>query len=297
MLYVMSGRSDLARLAYSSALSRGHSLAAVSLLDLPIRGLELRRHADRQLKDAVNQEFHQRALEVRSIPTTRGFERFTTALRNEMSDASLTRLLQVAQTPEDGEDRTAAMQGILLTVRTMTALRGYIRVGHDADALKLIDEANDRACSQVRAIVEDGLVRNAPSLIKKIWATGGTELGAAKAEANRRPSTGSNSTREVVSSAVVERFGRAFVDLTAEERRVMVLRLAGLSAEEVAQTMGYESEAWGRSVFHRASDRLRREQLGEQFDMNLWKEVESCFDERELKAFFEQGQQVESESR
>jgi len=184
----------------------------------------------------------------------------------------------------------------------MTALRGYTQVGHHESALKLIDEANDRVCRRVRETIEDGGVADGPALIGQLWSASDTELLVAKEHVDTFRDQGAGSTQSQqgsVSAGTVVRFRRAFGDLHPNERQVVILRLAGFSAIEVAAALDFESVGRGRLVFNRALRRLRKGQLGEQFNIDLWREVESCFNDlpEDLRSLFDRLQDVEPDAR
>jgi hypothetical protein len=291
-LVVMSGRIDLARLAYCSALSRGHSLAAVSLLDLPGRGTEYERAAQTVLREVLESNLRPRIREACNARSLR-VEPFMMALRKEQKRPTVI-LSRKNQAKRKRHVARSDMQGVLLLARTVTTLRGYVGIGYDAWSRQIIRDLNNRVSREMRKIIPK-MKDDDPPLARIIWAVGDDELEKAK-KMNRR----ARGRVPVFEDAdvppyvgTVSRMGNAFADLSAEHLKVLALRLSGASEADVADVLRYapypDPIKRVRVVFFDASARLRKGQRGEQFDPQLWKAVESSFDDipDDVKAHFE----------
>ncbi|MGH3616167.1 MAG: hypothetical protein ACRDRK_26965 [Pseudonocardia sp.] len=297
-ILLTSGRSDLARLTFCIALTRGHSLAGVSLLDLTGR------HRRKSLDDARvflsqiwHDDFGPHARDMRRDrpgiarlstlsanlggPTPPGsgsggtLERWSFPPERDMgigvddkheAAGSCAALLQIG-----------ALQQLLLLARTITTLRGLTQVGHDAGSLRLIDAAATRLCSQIGVDANAERLPDGSAVIRAVWDASATELAHAKNEKKNKLRGVISSADKVPSSGVVNRFGRAVIHLEPRQRDALVLSLAGVSKEEIGKSMGLGSAGDIHHLLHAAIDRLHVEQQGEQFDPELWGKVEACF--------------------
>jgi len=285
MFFVHAGRADLARLAFCSALSRGHSLAAVSLLDMPPR------HQGVLPENGNLQAMLDSSIELRDVdranrhrPGSHALERSTAVFQSSMQSASLQELCEAVDprnTGGEGTDRADAVERVLLTTRVVTTLRGLARQGCRTGTLRAIHNAADQACTQAERAITDGRAQTAASLGDVLWETGDAALRAA----DLLPSSGPGAPdaeeirkRRTISSGTVGRLRRAFHALPGEERKVLVLRLAGLYPEETALVM-HSTLDRSQQMYRQVQTRLREEQQGEQIDHELWTAVESCFGE------------------
>jgi hypothetical protein len=277
-LFVLSGRKDLAGLAYCSALSRGHSLAAVTLLDLPDLGLHDRRLAEAALGEVVKTGVLQR---VRSVypknSLTETIARLAGKLESDMAEVSFSRLVELSREHRRRRVGNRALQRILLMARSATALRGFARVGYDAASLKLIHDVSSRVSSEITETVRSGRYPRAQSVLDYIWSVAGRELDGARPR-SRAPGP----PDKVRQSGAVVRYGRAFTRLPEDHRRVIALRICGATELDIAATATPEAAtrvtvAEVREIFAAGTSRLRYEQRGEQYDPLLWSDVDSAF--------------------
>lgn len=295
-LYVIAGRADLARLAYCSATGRGHSLAAVTLLDVVPRhrpgGMEQTGYLKRLLRlsgcvgdytDVAN-----------PTQATSSLERTAESLTNTMQDVSYDELAEaIATTGSDyAYRRVDAVERILINARTLTTMRGYANIGWGSADLYRIDEAADRACVSIKSMIDEGIeTADGAQLLNLMWDICNRELsivvgtsgwegeGASAGLAGPAVAMQLPDAQRVPSSGAVSRFGGSFSKLSPDEARVVTQRVSGQFRYEVAKSMGM-TDSRARMLFKSAEGVMREAQRGEQIPMGnreLWHDVEDSF--------------------
>ena len=343
-MLLTSGRDDLARLAFSTAVSGGHTLAGISLMDLPGRRREQSLHETQAFLNQVwHDDFGPQAWHLRrDRPAILALDALTSTLgdtRGSPTDAISAMLEQLSAQHARREgasyrvvpDRTAADQAaprtrinkrgigkhaygnedvdatsansatgggialsspaddveevleispwqpLLVLTRTVTTLRGLVRIGFDATSLDLIDDATQRSCTGILDQVANGKATDTSTVIEEIWRIGTAELGAAKQRRRILPPIAPRITERVPVAGSVQRFRKAVASLDRSKRQALLLGVTGLPNEVIGQSMKLGTSRDVHNLFYAAIDRLHVEQQGEQFDPQLWSQVESCF--------------------
>lgn len=279
VLLILAGRPDLARMAYCSALARGHSLAAVSLLDL-IRRPMIKQLGSWRLSNLLRDGLNHRNFQKYSFAEDShdDFDRSLLLLKNGVQDETFERLIEVISAPTDHPED--AMERVLLTTRLITSLRGYGQFGCTMKALRYIEVAADTVCGKVHHELATASVGDAATLINMIrdWST--LELSSCR-QSKRQHSDSKDKTEgrgEAADSGTIGRLGREYFNFPPEHREVLILQLAGLYPDEVANALGCRQVDTDR-VFADAVTRLQEAQQGEQVPTGklLGAEVDSCF--------------------
>ena len=323
-MLLTSGRDDLARLAFAAALARGHTLAGISLLDLP--GRRRRRslnEARAYLAQIWHDDFRANARNLRrerpgiltlgglitSLGTTtappseaisallkqlRASRRGASQLGQAVSGSLGVGRVTGAENDDDNDNDdpsvgVSPLQPLLLFTRTITSLRGLVRVGFDGASLGLIDEASQRLCSTISDKVINGKLADTKAVIREIWRIGADELADAKQRRLSLPPLAVGAGERVPAAGGIRRFGQAVTKLDGPKRRVLLLAVAGVSRDVITEVMRLDSDRDVHILLHAAVDRLHAGQQGEQFEPELWSQVERCFSTvpDEVKAAFD----------
>jgi hypothetical protein len=285
VLLVLASRPDLARLAYCSALARGHSLAALSLLDLtraPMIKGPSNWYLSNMLQDGFNGDLEKYSLVAGQC---NNFDRSLLLLKNDVQNETLEGLIQEIRAPTD--HRQDALERILFTTRLITILRGYGQLGHYTRAFRYIDMAADIVCRKVYHRLVTGKVAGAASLINMIREWSVQELNNYRQSKQQCPHSrckkknGAEEPRgKTAISGTLRRLRREYFDLPPQHREVLLLQLAGLYSDEVANVLDHRKIDTDQ-MFADAVTRLREAQQGEQISTGklLGMEVDSCFPE------------------
>lgn len=283
VLLVLAHRPDLARLAYFSAATRGHSLAAVSLLDFARRPMIKKVgnwRLSTMLQDGLGDELEKRPSTMNQCGN---FDRLLRLLKNDVQDETFEGLMQAIRARTD--HREDAIERILFTTRLITVLGGYGQFGCNTRAFRYLDVAADVVCGKVHHRLAKGTVGDAVSLINMIrdWST--RELNNYRRSEQRYPDARLEKRNKAVAApSAIARLWREYFNLPPERREVLILQLAGLHSSEVANALGYRQVDIAR-MFADAMTRLQEAQLGEQIPIGklLGAEVDSCFSARVLE--------------
>jgi hypothetical protein len=281
VLLVLASRADLARLAYCSAATRGHSLAAVSLLDLT-RAPIVKKASNWRLSNMLQEGF---GGELEKYSSAGGqyddLDRSLLLLKNDVQTEKFEGLMQVIRAATG--PREDAVERILFATQLITILRGYGQFGRDTRASRYIEVAADIVCGKVHHSLVKGEVSDAASLINMIRDWSAQELSN-----YRQPEQDSSQCNKgrgaeeretgVAMSGTIKRLERGYFHLPSEHKEVLILRLAGLCSDEVANVLGCR-ETDTDQIFTHAVTRLQEAQQGEQIPTGklLGAEVDSCF--------------------
>jgi hypothetical protein len=289
VLLALANRPDLARLAYCSALARGHSLAAVSLLGLSQESTVKKTgnwRLSNMLEDALNDELDKyHPVEDRN----EDLDQSLLLLKNEVQNDTFERLMQEIRAPTG--NREDALERIIFTTQLITIFRGYGEFGCDTEALRFIDVAADIVCRKVHHKLATGNVGNAASLINMIREWSAQEVNNYGQSEQQNQNLWRKKKRRraeehagMATSGTIIRLGREYLGLPPEHREVLILQLSGLYSEEVARTLDYR-EVDTDQMFADAVTRLQEAQQGEQIPTSklLGAEVDSCFSADILK--------------
>ncbi|MGH3550140.1 MAG: hypothetical protein ACRDQU_18910 [Pseudonocardiaceae bacterium] len=283
VLLILASRPDLARLAYCSALARGHSLAAISMLDLTRASIAKKPDNWRlgnMLKEGLDGGFEKYS----PIEYQRdSLDRSLLLLKSDVQNEKFEGLMQAIHAPTGR--REDAIERILFTAQLLTILHGYGRVGCYTRMLPCIDAAADTVCRKVHNRLVTGKVGDAASIINMIRRWSAQELSNYKRSEQqesdslrRKKRTPGEHKKEVVASSTIRRIGKEYFDLPSAHREVLVLQLAGLYSDEVANALDYR-EGDTDQIFADAVARLQEAQQGEQIPTGklLGAEVDNCF--------------------
>jgi len=283
VVLILADRSDIARLAYCTALARGHSLAAISMLDLtraPVTKKTGTWRLNNMLHDGLNGELEQYSYVDHERDSIDGF---LPALKNESQNATIDELIQDIQTPTSR--REDAIERILYIAQLITVLRGYGQFGCYIRTLQHINMAADTVCTKVHHRLAAGAINGAASLINLIRSCSAQQLNNdkhAEQHGPKPPHRKKHETREhrkrVTISGVIRRMGAEYFELTPAHKEVLILLLAGLYPEEVADALDYRKVDIDQ-IFADAVTRLQEAQQGEQIPTGklLGAEVDNCF--------------------
>jgi hypothetical protein len=283
VVLILADRSDIARLAYCTALARGHPLAAISMLDLtrtPVTKKTGTWRLNNMLHDGLNDELEQYSSGEHERDSIDGF---LPALKNESQNATIDELIQDIQTPTSR--REDAIERILYTAQLVTVLRGYGQFGCYTRTLQHVELAADTVCTKVHHRLAAGAINSAASLINLIRSCSIQQLNNdkhAEQHGPKPPHGKKQETREhrkrVTISGVIRRMATEYFDLTPAHKEVLILLLAGLYPEEVADALDYRKVDIDQ-IFADAVTRLQEAQQGEQIPTGklLGAEVDNCF--------------------
>lgn len=282
-----AGHTYLARLTFCTALAKGHTLAALSLLDQrSVRRTSAMQHAHKLLGEAWDTGFG---------PDANALRRDRPGLAR-IGDMGSTLAGATDSTPDRLSDSNGgtvqspgSVQRILVFARVVTTLRGLMHVGYDPASLRLIDKANKQLCTTIRSDLDHGRLADEAAVITRVWSAGADPLARAKQRRRQLPAPAVLAPAERVPAAgVTQRYGHAFAALRRDQRQALILDLSGASRAEIGSAMNLETERDVNSLVHAAVKRLQAEQQGEQFDPQLWAEVEQSLAvvAPELKADF-----------
>ena len=286
-LLILSERADLASLAYCSALSRGHTLAAISLLDIPGIDVEHQATAHRVLAEIVQiPDIHGRVSRVqsRSAPELElaGLIRLSPLSDDAMP--TLEELMTSYRLHPNRASATPAIQRMLLLARTTTILRGYFRIGCDIKARKLMRTISDHVSREILRLLQRSKPLRSRPIIQQFWKLATDDLDRLVGALRLDPAPDGHDTDRQASA--IRRYRRALARLSEEQRQVVLLRICGLTEDDVlnaftpASATAPERQATRERLdkaFEDGTRRLRYEQRGEQHDAQLWEAVESAF--------------------
>jgi hypothetical protein len=272
-LHVVAERPDLARLAYLSAMRRGNSLAAVSLLDMTPRSSAL--SASRELLSARVEEMAplpdpERHHEMRSRLADEAAR-----LRNDFHDVTVATLLDALRDPTDPQRLTWAIERFMVTTRMFALLQGLRQQNYSSPLdLARLDALADRACDVVATRLPLGEWQSPAEVIACLWRqTAAATCGIAETSETSRDTV--RRLPRVTGAGIVQRLGVAFTGLPDDQSRIVVMRLSGLFHSEAAESMGLPCDE--TRTLHRAANRmLRSAQIGEQLPPLLWQAVEDA---------------------
>jgi len=279
-------RPDLASVAYCSALSRGHSLAAVTLLDTSSISVEYRDNASRALGEVLETtDLHERI--TRAERNKKSSEAIDFALKIDRQSVPLVSLSSFCSRksylPRNESSDTAAIQHVLLLTRATTALRGYALLGCSTKSRILLHEATDRVSHEMLSIMSQRN-SNSRSMLDTAWTTAGSELR--RARCIMRKDNRSGHSEDHRPAGVIVRYRRTFARLSLDQQKVVLLKACGASEEEIVEMLlppdgsrpNHEDTLTRvRSAFSEGARRLRYGQRGEVYDTELWNDVESAF--------------------
>jgi hypothetical protein len=295
--FVAADRPDLARLAYCSALSRGDSLAAVSLMDMTPRRDQFSStgrsgYLQQFLADGLDQSRYRIYDDRRTHHDGAEIDRYPALFLSHAQAAPMSTLSAVlAGGHRDSREFIEAHERVLIVARTATMILGYRRVGTHK-TLPAIRHAADKVCHALtRRITDhaDGL-DDGGSLIRTLWQCATDEVERIPANAQAISKSDSMNTESAVASrtagpryvpgsGVAHRIGVQFQRLTDAQTQVITQRVAGLYHDEVADAMGLDiSET--RSLYRAGIRCLREAHGGQQIPTSeqlLWHDVETSF--------------------
>jgi hypothetical protein len=281
VLLGLANRPDLARLAYYSAVMRGFSLAAVTLLDLaraPMIQKADNWHVGNILQDELNGD-----LQICSSVEDRygNFGRSLLLLKNDVQDETFDNLVQAIRTPTDHSED--AIERILFTTQLITLLHGYGQLGCGKKAAQYIDATADIVCGKVHHKLVKGKVCDGASLINMIhdWSTRGIDNYRRSKESSlqhKKKCKVDEHKKKMAVFGIVERLEEECSHLPPEHKEVLILRLAGLCSGEIANALN-RREMDINQIFSDAVTRLQEAQQGEQMPTEklLGAKVDSCF--------------------
>jgi hypothetical protein len=300
--FIAANRPDLARLAYCSALGRGSSLAAVSLIDMtPYRnqfsGTGRSRYLQQFLADGLDLSRY-RAYDDRWVHHDGAeIDRYSALFLSRAQTAPMSALSTVlTEGRRDSREFIEAHERVLIIARTATMILGYRRVGTHK-TLPAIRRAADKACSTLtRRITDQKDVHDGGSLITTLWECAKDEVeripaSTNTATANSATTDAANSgsttqmtarpvrSRYVPGSGVAHRIGEQFQRLPDDQTRIITQRVAGIYQEEVADAMGVDIGVT-RGLYRDGITLLREAHGGQQLPTSeqlLWHDVETSF--------------------
>ena len=283
-LLISSGRADLASLAYCSALSRGHSLAAISLMDLPGLTNKQRGSANRALTAILETtEIQQKMESAKNDDLLRTTLTKGRTLSVDTSNDSLEKSIRNYQMHPRRQTYRLLTQRILLIARATTTLRGYVKIGHTIDARDTIRTINDQVCRELIKRIKHSRPTHISPILDTIWNISSVEIDHAVNE--RRQHVHAGIIEPDPRSGTVARYRRAFAGLPHEQGRTVLLLICGATENDVADSIS-PAEATTqdredclksvRDAYAAGIRRLRYEQRGEQYDTQLWNDVASA---------------------
>jgi hypothetical protein len=283
VLLILAARPDLARLAYCSALACGHSLAAISMLDLTRASTAAKTdnwHLGNMLQEGLGSGLE----EYSPVEYQRdSLDQSLLLLKNEVQNETFEGLMQAIHASTGR--REDAIERILFTAQLLTILRGYGQFGCDTRSLQYIDVAADTVCRKVHHRLVTGEVEEVTSIINMIRSWGVQEFNDYTRSEQQDPDSLRKKERtlgvhkkKVVTSSTIRRMGKEYFDLPPAHREVLILQLAGLYSDEVANALDYREGDTDR-IFADAVTRLQEAQQGEQIPTGklLGAEVDNCF--------------------
>jgi hypothetical protein len=282
--FVIAERADLARVAYCSALGRGHSLAGASLLDMTPRSRE---HSAIQTSGYLDDLFTGDAnvhdcKEQHPPPEVAGtLESHAPLLKNTMQRATFGQLHEALSCPGQETDSADALERVLINARLFTIIRGYSRLGTEqtSDSIKA---AGDEVCSYISQRAQSGQITNGRELINDMWSRSCLEISrleGTRSKGGCAPRFNRRRQEFVRGAGTATRMGEAFTRLPEIQARLITQRVCGLYHDEVADAMGMSVEDT-RPLYRSGVRGLREAQQGEQIPTSnqlLWEEVESSF--------------------
>lgn len=289
VLLVLASRPDLARLAYCSAMARGHSLSTVSLLNLA-RAAMVKKTGNWRLSNILHDGLTDDLQKYTPVVDQRDdFDRALLLLKNEMQDETLEGLIRAIRAPTDRRDD--AIDRIMATTQLITNLRGYGQLGFDTRASQYIAEAADAVTKRALQELITGGLDDATSLIHMIreWSLealshyGRSDRHGPKCQQRKKRKT-RECKNEVAMSGTLRRLGTEYSELPPEQREALILQLAGLYPDEVAKVLGCRRVDADQMFAHTVT-RLQEAQQGEQLPTGklLGAEIDSCFSVDMLK--------------
>lgn len=283
VLLTLASRPDLARMAYCSALARGHPLAAVSLLDLAQAPTAKKAGSWRltnMLQDGLNSDLRQYSPVA---DQSDDFDRALLPLKSQVQNETLEGLIQIIRAPTP--HREEAIERIIVMTQLITYLHGYGRFGCDTRGLRYIDATARLVCGKVDHSLLADEVGDAASLINMIRDWSAQELTRYRlsewrhsGSRRKKKQRAEDRRRDATKSSTIRRFGREYFSLQPKHREVLILHLAGLYSDEVAKVL-YQRKVDTDQMFADAVTRLHEAQQGEQIPTGklLDAEVDSCF--------------------
>jgi hypothetical protein len=286
--FVVAERADLARLAYCSALGRGHSLAGVSLLDMTPRSRKLSAIGTSGYLDEIfsgeksrGAQYGDNAAARKSVAMLEG--RGPLLLKSSVQQATVNQLHEALVSSKQRVESDDALERVLINARLFTTIRGYTRLGTDT-TLDSIRAAGDAVCSYVIHRARSGQFTSGRDLIEGMWYRSCLEI--AQLEENLKKEGGTprfNDRRHefVPGSGVATRMGEQATRFSEEKARLITQRASGLYHEEVADAMAMKIGET-REIYRSGVRELYEAQQGEQIPTSkqlLWEEVESSFAE------------------
>lgn len=275
ILYVIAGRPDLARLAYLSALQRGHSLAAVSLLDMTPRSD--RRSASQELLLELTANVRVRSISCRNSAVILALKESAVKLANDMHDEPVRSLIDEVLSPADRSGRSFrhAVERLMVNTQMFAVLQGLQRSGYNSRLtparLRVIAE---RACKSAATDVAFDSPADPGAVIRQLWSVCNDAVEAVMAD----PVIADMPTVtpcKAAGAGIVRRMAIALSMLPRDQAQILIMRLSGLYHSEAAESLGLEKDV--TRALHRAANKaLRSAQIGEQLPLKLWQEVENA---------------------
>jgi hypothetical protein len=283
--FVVAERSDLARIAYCSALGRGHSLAGVSLLDMTPRSRKLSAIGTSGYLDEIfsgekgGAQHSDSGAPRRSVAMLEG--RGPLQLKSSVQQATFIQLQDALACSGQGIGSADALERVLINARLFTTIRGYARLGTDT-TLDSIQAAGDAVCSYVSHRARSGQFTSGRDLIEDMWQRSCLEIAELEVslkKGGRAPRFTDHRHEFVRGSGVATRMGQTVTRLSEEKARLITQRVSGLYHDEVADAMAMKIEET-RQIYRSGVRELYEAQQGEQIptaNQLLWEEVESSF--------------------
>jgi hypothetical protein len=283
--YVAADRPDLARLVYCSALGRGHSLAAVSLIDMTPRqdqfnGTGRSGYLQQFLADGLSLSRYRVYDDRWAGHDGAEIDRYPALFLSRAQTAPMNTLGTVlAGGSRESREFIEAQERVLIIARTAAMILGYRRVGTDGTR-QVIRRAADKACSTLtRRIADHECVYDGSSLIRSLWQCAEDEVERIPAEADftaQKALSRKAGGRYVPGAGVARRIGEQFKRLADDQAEVITQRVAGLYPGEVADAMKLDVDTSGH-LFRTGIASLRQAHGGQQIPTSeqlLWQEVE-----------------------
>lgn len=276
MLLIVSERSDLARLAYSSALARGHAISALSLMDIgsptsptpsPPHKDILLRHLSRSFDDETR---------IKSSSCTDELTHYLWHLKDRSSDSER---LDVSSNVSNGTTGSSSHWSIRRWgqfAKLTTTLYGLRKLGCGERAL----EAIEGAAVEVGIRTQNALMRARPQdsyadTVRWIWDTSDRVLEDKRHAVSADYTLTVSSERNLpIGSGIVHRLHREFRRLSVGDLQALTLAMAGLDEETMRQVGGQRASREHVSLLRQ---RLVVAQQGEEHPSShelLWAEVE-----------------------
>lgn len=283
LLFVFADRPDLARVAYSSALAEGHSLSAVSLLDiaLPRSPGKGNRYLNRMLTQA-----HEHDGLVDEFPPALPvpFQEPDDGLLTTMGTATVSNLLGAARFAARGTPASCdALDRLGQIAKTITLLRSHASMSCTNAATTAAKQASIQIGAETQQEAQDATgMSTGAALIRHVWHRSDEALRSRTHTTHSDATHGmeeDQNSKAVTGAGAVHRFRTEFRRLPTDELQVLVLKQSGITVDDISEVIDQNPHRI-TTLLKTSMARLHAGQAGEQQHPGandlLWTEVETA---------------------